>query len=111
VKGLGGTPYIPFKRNATDGGNSDIWRRMFHYYNLNGEAFLDHYHKRSNVESTFNMIKAKFGAALRSKSDTAMVNEALLKVLCHNICCVIQSMHEFGIEADFWAKWQPLYHA
>ena len=47
------------------------------------------------------MLKAKFGDALRSKSHTAQVNELLCKVLCHNICCVIQSMYELGIEAQF----------
>ena len=65
---------------------------------------MEHYHKRSNVESTFSMIKAKFGHNLRSKSRTAQINEVLCKVLCHNICCVIQSMHELGIEADFSEK-------
>ena len=47
------------------------------------------------------MIKAKFGEGLRSKTDTACVNEALLKVLCHNFCCVIQSIYEFGIDPNF----------
>jgi len=46
-------------------------------------------------------MKAKFGASLRSKGDTAQMNEVLCKVLCHNICVVIQSMYELGIEADF----------
>ncbi|MDQ3813951.1 MAG: hypothetical protein M3347_08370, partial [Armatimonadota bacterium] len=55
----------------------------------------------SNVESTFSMVKAKFGDSLRSKDDTAQENEALCKILCHNICCVIQSMYELGIEPDF----------
>jgi len=62
---------------------------------------MRHYHKRSNNETTFSMIKAKFGDAIRSKNETAKINEALCKVLCHNICCVIQSIHELGIEADF----------
>lgn len=47
------------------------------------------------------MIKAKFGDALRSKTRVAQMNEALLKVLCHNVCVVIQSMHELGITPDF----------
>jgi hypothetical protein len=47
------------------------------------------------------MIKAKFGERLRSKTDTAQINEALCKVLCHNICCVIQSMYELGVEPNF----------
>ena len=44
------------------------------------------------------MLKAKFGDALCSKSDTAQVNELLCKVLAHNICCLIQSMYELGVE-------------
>ena len=33
-----------------------------------------------------------------------MVNEALCKILCHNICCLIQSIYELGIEATFWGE-------
>ena len=33
-----------------------------------------------------------------------MVNEALCKVLCHNLCVIIQAMHELGIEAKFDVK-------
>jgi len=62
------------------------------------------YHKRSNIESTFSMIKAKFGDRLRSKTTTAQVNEALCKVLAHNLCCVIQSIYELGIEPTFWEE-------
>lgn len=47
------------------------------------------------------MIKSKFGQRLRSKSLTAQINEALCKVLCHNLCVVIQSVHELGIETNF----------
>jgi len=63
-----------------------------------------HYHKRSDVESTFSMIKAKFGDALRSKTERAQINEALCKVLCHNICCLIQSMFELGLKPKFYAQ-------
>ena len=50
------------------------------------------------------MIKAKFGDAVRSKTWTAQVNEVLLKVLCHNICVVIQEIHELGIQTDFYVE-------
>jgi hypothetical protein len=53
------------------------------------------------------MIKAKFGQRLRSKTLTAQINEALCKVLCHNLCVLIQSAHELGIEAAFKEElWQ-----
>jgi transposase len=99
-------PYIPFKSNSkagqsTYGAKSTLWTRMLNFYTDNREEFLSHYHKRSNVETTFSMIKAKFGQRLRSKTLTAQINEALCKVLCHNLCVVIQSVHELGIETNF----------
>lgn len=49
------------------------------------------------------MIKAKFGERLRGKTETAQINEALREVLCHNLCVVIQSMYELGVDANFAA--------
>jgi transposase len=100
----GGMPYIDFRSNATakDKRSSSVWKRMFNFYLYNQEWFMEHYHKRSNVESTFSMIKAKFGGRLRSKTERAQFNEALCKVLCHNICVVVQSIYELGIETAFW---------
>lgn len=102
VETKGAKPYIDFKKNTKPSGKVDIWHRMFHYYQMNQGEFYDHYHKRSNVESTFSMIKAKFGGFLRSKTFTAQANEALCKILCHNLCCLIQSAYELGTEAAFW---------
>jgi len=75
---------------------------MFHFYSLNRAEFLKHYHKRSNVETVFHMIKSKFGQRLRSKSMTAQINEALCKVLCHNLVVLIHEMYELGIDPVFW---------
>ena len=68
------------------------------------DEFLQHYHKRSNVESTFSAIKRKFGDSVRSKTDVAMKNESLCKILAHNICCLIQEQHELGIDPVFWPE-------
>jgi hypothetical protein len=48
------------------------------------------------------MLKRKFGDALRRKTDTAMVNETLCKVFCHNIVVLIHEMYELGIDPTFW---------
>jgi transposase len=101
VDDLGARVYIPFKSNAT-GESGGLWRRMFHFYKYRQEEFLEHYHKRSNVEATFSMVKRKFGDSVRSKSYLAMRNEVLCKFLCHNICCLIQSIFELGIEPDLF---------
>lgn len=97
IEETGGTPYIPFRSNARPrAGGSILWKKMWHYYNLHREEFLQHYHKRSNVETVVHMIKTKFGSRLRSKDKVSQINELLLKVLCHNICVVIQEVHELG---------------
>lgn len=113
-------PYIPFKSNSKPNWGlgtqqthdqkgkwrrkTTLWQQMYHYYEFNQTWFLQQYHKRSNVESTFSMIKAKFGDSLRSKTKTAQINEALCKILAHNICCLIQSMFELNIKPEFWAQ-------
>lgn len=97
----GGTPFIAFKNNTT-GSVGGLFEKMFHYFSFRRDEFLAHYHKRSNVESTFSMVKAKFGDAVRSKTDVAMKNEVLAKIVCHNIVCVIHEMYELGIEPTFW---------
>jgi len=103
IVAVGATPYIAFKSSAT-GGAGGLWERAYHFYALHREEFLCHYHKRSNVESTFSMVKAKFRDHVRSRSDVAMRNEVFCKLLCHNVCCLIQSQCELGIEPVFWGE-------
>jgi transposase len=100
IAAVGAKPFIMFKDNAT-GGIGGLFGKMFHFFQFNRDEFLAHYHRRSNVESTVSMIKAKFGDSVRSKSEVAARNEVLAKVLCHNICCLISAMHELGIEPVF----------
>lgn len=102
IEGLGGKAFIPFRRNASPRSKGSwAWKKMYHYFQLNQEEFMEHYHKRSNVETTFSMIKRKFGSNIRSKDKVAQVNEVLLKILCHNICVLIQETNELGISTDF----------
>ncbi len=102
VEELGGTPYIPFKKNATGRAKGKpIWKKMFHYFQYNQEEFLEHYHKRSNVETAYHMIKSKFGDTLKSKNPLAQRNELLCKAIAHNIVVLIHEMRELGIEPNF----------
>ena len=64
----GAVPFIPFKANTQPDRGTDVLSKMFYFYNFKRDEFMAHYHKRSNVESVFQMIKSKFGEKLRSKS-------------------------------------------
>ena len=99
----GAVPFIMFKTNSTPT-KGGLWEKMFNFYVLNQDEYMGRYHKRSNVESVFSMIKRKFDDHARSRSTIAMKNEALCKILCHNICCLIQSMYELGVEPSFFTK-------
>jgi hypothetical protein len=85
-----------------------LYAKAFHYFQAKREEFESRYHKRSNIESTFSMLKAKFGDSVRSKTDTAMKNEVLAKILCHNICCLISAIYELGIAPTFWKDGQSV---
>lgn len=102
VESVGATPYVNFRSNTRGDSECATWNRIFHYFSFNRDEYMRHYHKRSNCETAFSMIKGKFGERLRSKTHAAQVNEVLCKVLCHNICCLIQSIYELGVEPTFW---------
>ena len=103
AKKLGAMPYIPFKKNVTKARakGSPTWVKMFDIFTKNYMDFAKHYHKRSNIESCFAMIKRKFGDFVRCKTEKSQDNEILCKVLTHNIVCLIHEIFELKIEVDF----------
>jgi transposase len=111
IADAGATPYIAFKKNSGPGdfrkegvANTKAWTDMYYAFMFHRDAWLSSYHRRSNVETVFSSVKRKFGDNLRSKTDVAMVNEALAKCLCHNLVTLIHEAHELGIEPMFRTK-------
>lgn len=102
---IGAVPYIPFKSNAVGNprGKSRLWRNMFHYFQFRQEEFMEHYHKRSNVETTNMAIKTKLGDGLKNKNFVSQSNERLCKLIAYNITVLINSMYELGIKPEFIA--------
>jgi transposase len=101
----GGTPYIAFRKNCSLSAEykSTQWLDALYLFKTRHPEFMKRYYLRNNVEATFSALKAKFGGRLRSKSRRGQFNEALCKVLCHNLCVLIQSMFELGIDPSSWA--------
>lgn len=97
-----GVAYIPFKSNAVGNpkGKSRLWRNMFYYFQMNQEQFLEHYHRRSNIESTNMAIKTKLGDCLKNKNFVSQKNELLCKLIAYNITILISAMFELKIEPN-----------
>ena len=87
-----GHPYYGRRVAVVGGGNSAAETAL---------ELLRAGHKRSNAETAMHMIKTKFGAYVRAKTPESQVNEALVKVLAHNIVVLISSIFELGIEPVF----------
>jgi hypothetical protein len=105
IAACGGQAFIDFKSNAT-GAVGGAFEKAFHYFQYKQDEYMTHYHKRSNVESTFSAIKRKFGDSVMSKNPVAMVNEVLCKILCFNLTCLIQEQEVLGIVPMFWQDQQ-----
>lgn len=102
AKQLGMVPFIPFKENTTGKPEgSRIWTEMFEYFNHHRDEFEEHYHKRSNAESAFAMLKRKFGTKLDNRKPVSQRNELLTKCVAHNICVLIKTIHTLGVKPDF----------
>jgi hypothetical protein len=101
VERVGAVPYIRFKVGNTGEGPA-LWRRMWGLFVYKQAEWAAAYHARSQVETVFSMVKAKFGANVLAKSLTAQKNEVLAKILAHNICRLVHCLHEFGVAAEFW---------
>ena len=101
VDKVGGSLYAAFKNNHT-GSAGGLFGKAFHFFSLHREEYLAHYHRRSMVETTFSMVRRKFGDSVKAKSERAMRNEVLAELVCHNICCVITAMYERGIDPAFF---------
>ena len=101
IEAAGAHPLIPFKIDSKPNPDQPLWTRLYHLYHLQRDDFVRFYHLRSNVESTFMSVKAKFGDSVRSKTPVAMQHEVLLKCLAANMTYLIHSMYELGVRPEW----------
>ena len=102
LRELGLDVFIPYKSNAVaKARGSYYWKKMFLYFRDHQDEFMEKYHKRSNVETTFSMLKTRFNNKVMTKRLISNINEIKIKCLCHNICVLIQEMFENKIEINF----------
>ena len=94
-------PLIPFKSNCVAKRGNMIWKEMYNYFHQNREGFMKKYHLRSNSESGFHALKAKFGDLTCMRNDIGMVNDVLTKCLTYNLCVLVKSFFILGVEIDF----------
>ena len=102
IKSMDAMPFIAFKENTNPNQYSpEIWIKMYKYFQDNKEYFLKRYHRRSNVETTFSMVKMRLGEFLKCRNFESQRNELMMKFICHNICCLVTQKFLNKIQIDF----------
>ena len=93
ISSAGAVPYILPKKNTTAYSKGAFaWNRMINMWRKHQMLFASHYHRRSNVESTFGSIKRKWGDFCRCKLINTQQSEILSRIVCHNASVLSESM-------------------
>ncbi len=97
---VGAVPVIPTKINTviTEIENT-AWGRLIE--RNQDESAFSRYYLRGNIETVFSTIERLFQKHIRTAHPVAQVNEALCKLLCHNIVVLIHERYKNGIEPDY----------
>ena len=103
ISSVGATPYILPKKNvkAYNLGSQGAWGQMIRLWKHHQILFAQHYHRRSNVESTFAMLKKKWVDYCRCKLPITLENEILCKIVCHNIWVLSQALLSDDVQPVF----------
>jgi len=103
IKDVGAIPFILPKKNtrSLNRGSQGAWGHMIRLWRKNQMLFAQHYHQRSNVESTFGAMKRKFGDFCRCKMPTTQENEIISRIVCYNACVLAEAMLSNDLEPVF----------
>ncbi len=102
---IGAEPYIMGKKNVSYARkNYSPWNLMLRLWKTEQMFFSEHYHRRSNVEGTFSMVKRKFGDFCRCKKPNSQENEILSRVCCHNAVVLAEALLSYDLKNGFIAS-------
>ncbi len=93
--------WVPFRKNSKFHYDGSLWDKHLATFLLNQELFAEHYHERSQVETTFSMVKSKYGASVRGKQPVSQANSVLCKLLANNLYVLIGAIYKIGLEPEF----------
>ena len=79
---------------------------MFHYYQFKHRRIHGPLPQAVERGVDVQRVKRKFGDPVRAGRPWRWSTKSLAKLLCQNLCCVILSQAELGIEPVFW-KGEP----
>lgn len=101
IHDIGAEAYLTFKKNnrKSKNGFDPVWDANLERFRTMEGPELTPYNERTLIEAVNWMIKSRFGRSVRGISETAQFNEALLKVVCHNLTRLNQ--YSLGLDDEY----------
>ena len=100
---------IPYKDNTLPpSGDGSEWDRNLQNFNQNYAAFMEEYHRRSNVESTNSAVKRTRPGKIRTKGFGAQVNEVLALLVAYNLRVLAREVRQNDLALDLRTDMQAL---
>jgi len=103
VEEAGAVPFFDWPKGVTGKTHPETLGRLYQRFLEDQDLYWEHYGQRSLAESGNNVLKTRFGHALRSRKLHAQHNELMLRLVCHNIAQLIQAVEKFDINPRYWA--------
>lgn len=109
ILAFGAEPVIPFKSIYSSNRlpASPLMKRFYKLLLADRETFQKRYNSRPLIEAGISALKRRFSEGINSREPIARVNEILLKVLCHNINCLIHAVVEHGLDVPTMLSADP----
>ena len=86
----GGCAFIPFeKRNKQTPQGCPAWKFAFNLWKKCHEIYMNIYHRRSQIECVFSVIKRRFGDKVLCKSSLMRRKEIALRLIAYNLKILI----------------------
>jgi len=105
ISGIGAAPFIMGKKNVNvPMKGSSSWGLMLRLWKKHQMFFCERYFRRANIESTFSMVKRKFGDFCRSKKPESQQAEILSRICCHNAVVLAEALLSYDLKKGFMAS-------
>jgi len=101
----GGCAFIPFqKRNKISPQSYPAWKFALVLYKKCNDFYMDIYHRRSQIECVFSVIKKRFGDKVNCKSASMRRKEIALRLISYNLKILICYLYANENNLPLWVR-------
>ena len=104
-----GCAFIPFKKGKKKGSidsplSHPAWKFAFNLWKKCNDFYMSIYHRRSQIECVFSVIKKKFGDKVSCRSASMRRKEIALRLIAYNIKILVCYNYSIENNLPLWVR-------